>query len=413
MKTMRTDILVTHPYRHHALNLAAGCARSGRATAFALPFYRRGLGAWVARVPGAIGRKASGYYHPGLGAVDLPQSAWWQMRKLLSFIGDNPRSIEAPYDAWVAGQLLAGRWEAKVVVTLQDHMPFTSAAAKQIGALLWSDQIINLSGEATARIDAHARAMGSGPLRHDEATNTAVLAQADVVTVPSAYTLQGIRPRLPQHASLHCIPYGVDVARFGLPRVVDRDTFTIVARANSIRKGGHLVLEAILRSHAAWAALVQPQRLRIVFLGACEPALAGLRSKAQALGTVDVQDGNIPSQDVPALLAGAALFVMPTLSESMSLACVEAMCAGLPLVITAHAGVDCFVDGEMGVLVQDDVDSIERGITRALSDAPRLQRWGANVRSAAASLGWEAYEARIARVASQACDAHAGSRGTR
>jgi len=116
---------------------------------------------------------------------------------------------------------------------------------------------------------------------------------------------------------------------------------------------------------------------------------------------------------VPALLAGAALFVMPTLSESMSLACVEAMCAGLPLVITAHAGVDCFVDGEMGVLVQDDVDSIERGITRALSDAPRLQRWGANVRSAAASLGWEAYEARIARVASQACDAHAGSRGTR
>ncbi|MEJ0099922.1 MAG: hypothetical protein WDO12_09325 [Pseudomonadota bacterium] len=160
---MHTQILVAHPYKHHALHLAAGCAQSGRSTAFALPFYRTGLGAAVARIPGAVGRKAAGYFHPALGATTL-QSPIWQLRKLVSFLGD-PRSIEVPYDRYVASQILRGRWRAQVVVTLQDHMPLTSAAARQTGAMLWSDQIINSSVAARARIAAHSP---DGRRRHPE-----------------------------------------------------------------------------------------------------------------------------------------------------------------------------------------------------------------------------------------------------
>ncbi len=395
---MRTQILVTHPYKHHALNLAAGCAQSGLSTAFALPFYRSGIGALVALAPGSIGRKAAGYFHPGLHDINLIQSPGWQLRKLWSFLGD-PHRIEAPYDAYVADKLLRRKWRPEIVVTLQDHMPLTSAAAKQVGAQLWSDQIINLSEEATTRIARHASAYGMGAIpKHSETANTRILSMADVVTVPSAYTLQGIRDRLGTQTRVHSIPYGVDTALFGQVRKARTDTFTIVARAHSVRKGGHLALSAILRSHQAWAQLVQPRKLRIVFLGACEPALADLRAQARRLNGVLVQDGNVPNRDVPALLAAADLFLMPTLSESMSLACVEAMCAGVPLIITRYAGVDCFVDGEMGVLIEDNVESLEYGVSRALSDHSQLDRWSRNVRAAASELTWERYERGISGV---------------
>lgn len=397
---MQTDILVTHPYKHHALNLAAGCAQSGLSTALALPFYRSGMGSVVAHAPGSIGRKASSYFHQGLGRVELIQSTWWQARKLVSLIGSNPRSIEGPYDAFVARQLLMRKWKARVVVTLQDHMPLTSAAAKQTGALLWSDQIINLSAEAVGRIDAHLRASGSGPQRHSEEINSRILSMANVITVPSAYTHRGIADRLSPRVAVHRVPYGVDASRFALPRGGASDSFTIIARSHSIRKGGHLALEALLRSHAKWAALVRPRRLRFVILGSCEPALTSLYSRARALTTVEVRAGFIPSNDVPALFASADLYLMPTLSESMSLACVEAMCAGLPMLLTEYAGVDCFEDGKMGVLIEDSVESVEAGMTRALSSLSQLQHWSHNVRMAASQLTWRHYEAGIARIAS-------------
>lgn len=397
---MRADILVAHPYKHHALNLAAGCARSGLSTAFALPFYRRGLGRLVALVPGQIGRKAQGYFHPGLGATRLIQSPGWQLRKLATLLGD-PGRIAEPYDTHVANQLLRRKWRPDIVVTLQDYMPRTSAAAKQVGAMLWSDQILNLSAEASARIARHAARYGAGVIPpHSEAANTRVLAMADVVTAPSAFTLQGIQDRIASHTRVHVVPYGVDTVRFGAPRVPATDAFTIVARAQSVRKGGHLVLLAILRSHATWARLVHPRKLRVVFLGACEPALADLLAQAKRLKSIAVQDGNIANHDVPALLATAGLFLMPTLSEGMSFACVEAMCAGVPILTTGYAGVDCFVDGEMGALIEDSVESVEAGVSGALGDQSSSERWSRNARSAAATLTWDHYERAIASISS-------------
>lgn len=396
---MQTEILVTHPYKHHALNLAAGCARSGRTTAFALPFYRSGLGAAVARLPGAIGRKAGGYFHAGLEGVQVVQSPSWQLRKLRSFLGD-PRSIEVPYDHYVSRQLLAGRWRARMVVTLQDHMPLTSAAARYLGAVLWSDQIINSSAEARARIVAHSPAgVSSDILQYPEDANTRILAMADIVTAPSEYTLRGIRGRIGDRAQLHCVPYGVDTQRFDVPHAGDAGTFTIVARANTLRKGGSLLLDAILRSHGRWAALVHPRRLQFVFLGRCAPPLARQFERLRNLDDISVRDGEIPNADVPGLFARADLFLMPTLSESMSLACVEAMRAGLPLVITEYAGIDCFVHGEMGLLVTDTVESIEAAITEALGNPSRLAQWRVRAREAAHALTWDRYERSIADIA--------------
>jgi len=82
----------------------------------------------------------------------------------------------------------------------------------------------------------------------------------------------------------------------------------------------------------------------------------------------------------------------------MSLACVEAMQAGLPLLITEFAGIDRFVPGEMGLLIEDNVASIEAAITRCLANPGQLARWSEAARGAAANLSWRDYECAIAAI---------------
>lgn len=71
-------------------------------------------------------------------------------------------------------------------------------------------------------------------------------------------------------------------------------------------------------------------------------------------------------RDVPALLAGATVAVVPSLwEEAFGLAVVEAMAAGVPLVATRTGGIPELVeDGETGLLVPP-------GDARALADALR------------------------------------------
>ena len=394
---LSADIIVVHPYKHHALHLAAGLIRSGLKVAAVFPFYRHGLGSVVAMMPGAIGRKAAGYYHPALVDALMFRSTYWQFRKLLTFLRD-PKQIEAPFDAYCARKILDRKWQAGTIVTLQDHLPDSSFAAKSVGARLWSDQIINLSDQATHRIRSHCEALGLADLNHDERTNTRILGVADIVTVPSKYTFDGVSGRVNVGAKCVTVPYGVDAKQFGLTPERDPRCLTIVARANSVRKGGHLLMEALLRTHRELTRAVAPAKLKVVVLGVCEPALAGLVRQVQDSAPGLLEHGNIPHASVPSLLASSSLFVMPTLSESMSLACVEAMQASLGMVITPYAGMDNFVDGEMGLLIQDNVESLAQALLLAVARRGQWQGWGRRAREAARTMSWDTYEQQTAEI---------------
>jgi glycosyltransferase involved in cell wall biosynthesis len=78
-------------------------------------------------------------------------------------------------------------------------------------------------------------------------------------------------------------------------------------------------------------------------------------------------------EDIPALLAAARVFVMPSRSEGQGLAALEALSAGVPVVASAVGGL-VEVVGEHGILVDPgDPAALARGIARALGgDHPDL-----------------------------------------
>ena len=106
------------------------------------------------------------------------------------------------------------------------------------------------------------------------------------------------------------------------------------------------------------------------------PREAYLRSLAVQLGL----EGSVHflgmRDDVPALLPAFDVFVLSSLHEGLSIALIEAMAAGLPVVATRVGGIPQLItDGEQGVLVRPrDVDQLTRELLRlALDDGERAR----------------------------------------
>ncbi|HWP35157.1 MAG TPA: glycosyltransferase [Thermodesulfobacteriota bacterium] len=106
--------------------------------------------------------------------------------------------------------------------------------------------------------------------------------------------------------------------------------------------------------------------------------LEPLAARAAALGIADRVRFLGYRDDVPALLAVMDVFVLPSLSEGLSLALLEAMAAGLPVVATAVGGNPEVVrDGESGFLVPPrDPGALAERIGRLLRDRALARRLG-------------------------------------
>jgi glycosyltransferase involved in cell wall biosynthesis len=115
----------------------------------------------------------------------------------------------------------------------------------------------------------------------------------------------------------------------------------------------------------------------VVFAIAGEgPQRDQLVAKAATLGVADRVRWLGHRDDVPALLAAADLFVLPSLNEGLPLAAMEAMLAGVPIVATDAGGTGEIVrDGITGVLVPPgDPEALSASIRALLSDRPRAAR---------------------------------------
>ncbi len=121
-------------------------------------------------------------------------------------------------------------------------------------------------------------------------------------------------------------------------------------------------------------------RLGILGDGPLRPQLEAQIAKMGLADTVRLFG---TSSAVSQYLSAADVFVLPSRSEGLPIALLEAMSAGLPVVATRLEGMDDLVKhGERGLLVPvDDPRALADAILELLSDPPAARRMGAAARS--------------------------------
>ena len=131
----------------------------------------------------------------------------------------------------------------------------------------------------------------------------------------------------------------------------------------------------------ACARLEMPFRLILAGQG---PHEKDARHLAEKLGIADSTQftGHITDPDVlNALYRNADLFLFPSLYDNAPLVVREAAAVGTPSVtVRGSSAAECIVDGENGLLCEDDSDDLARVIRAALSDREALHRMGENAR---------------------------------
>ncbi len=187
-----------------------------------------------------------------------------------------------------------------------------------------------------------------------------------VEVIPSV----GIEPE----AFAGALPAGVRAA-LGVPAEVP--LLVYVGRLAK-EKGVLLLLEA-------YAAAPLDTRLVLVGDG---PERAALVEHARRLGlsTRVVFAGGMAHARVVEVLRSADLFVFPSQTETLGLAVVEAMAAGLAVVaVCAGAAADIVRDGETGQLVSADPARFAEAVGALLRDPERRAEMGRRGRAAAAA----------------------------
>lgn len=178
-------------------------------------------------------------------------------------------------------------------------------------------------------------------------------------------------------ASIAVIPNGVDPAAFGGRRPPARIR-TIVTVANLRPEKNHETLIA-----AAGTLLREYPDLRFQFVGG-GPQRAELEALVRAKGLTHAIEFLGHREDVPALLAAADAYVLPSRSEAFPNGAIEAMAAGLPVVASAVGGLlDLIEDGDTGLLVSPgEPDAFAAALRRLVADPAAAGALGQRARQA-------------------------------
>ena len=165
------------------------------------------------------------------------------------------------------------------------------------------------------------------------------LRRAHVVTAVSEYTAGIVREDLGVKSEVRTIANGVDADMFQ-PSIKRRDGVVRVLFSGnwSLRKGGQWLLEIASRLGPG---------IELV----CTGGLRGMDKSRMTDGIAYL--GKVPYENMPELYRDVDILLLPTVREGLSLAVLEAMASGLPVVSSRCSSLpEQIVDGLGGFLVE-------------------------------------------------------------
>jgi len=148
----------------------------------------------------------------------------------------------------------------------------------------------------------------------------------------------------------------------------------VIARLRE-EKGHRFLFEAMARLRSDFPAIL----LVVSGVGSLR---AEMEQRVAVLGVADLVRFIGFRTDIPELLAAADLFVLPSVSEGLGTAAIEASAAGRPIVASRIDGIpDIVRDGETGRLANPgDAEDLARVMKEVLSDRVTAERYAAAAR---------------------------------
>jgi glycosyltransferase involved in cell wall biosynthesis len=208
-----------------------------------------------------------------------------------------------------------------------------------------------------------------GIYRSNLLTRLVVLLAAVVIT-PSAAAAEATLSHGTKRPDCRIVPNWLD----HMPEVqsapdLDQPTLVVCAAVARPEKGIDVLIRAtgILR--------LRHRSLRLAIAGGGQPGhegyYRGLHELVSSLGLEQAVEFEGFKSDVFAGWNYATVYVQPSRSETFGLAVLEAMTAGLAVVVTDAGGLpELVIDNESGIVVpRDDPAALARGISRVIEDA--------------------------------------------
>jgi glycosyltransferase involved in cell wall biosynthesis len=277
---------------------------------------------------------------------------------------DVPTHLLAGGAAWPAG--LARLLRERRFDIVHSHAPLVGAAARLVAPA--GTVLLHTEHNTWDRYHPATRWVNAATLARNERVWAVSEQVAETIHLPRPLPLPTVEVMLHgvDAAAMKRGPEARTTARGLLGLAEDTLVFGTVGNL-AVKKDQITMIRAFTSVHR------QLPQSRLVLVGT-GPREAYLRSLAQQLGVQDAVHFLGMRDDVPDLLPGFDVFVLSSLHEGLSIAVIEAMASGIPVISTRVGGIPQLItDGEDGVLVRPrDVEALARAMLRlALDDAER------------------------------------------
>lgn len=295
--------------------------------------------------------------------------------------------VSVAFDAFAASALgrcdVVNGWCSASLLTLRAARRRGLAAVLQTGSAHIETQFELLAEER--------RRLGLPPAVTHPAVVRRALAEyeaADLIVVPSRFVRDTFVRRGVPAAKLAVVP------ETATPRTAPPSQRPPHARPRILFVGQIDVRKGIAYLVEAFRVLDGRATLRLV-----GPADRQLLAKLSPLPDGVEIVGPRSGERLAAEFRDADLFVLPSVEDGFGLAVVEAMAAGLPVIVSDHAGsADLVDDGRNGFVVPArDAAALARQLDALVCDPNLRARMGEAARTTALARTWEAYGADMER----------------
>jgi glycosyltransferase involved in cell wall biosynthesis len=282
----------------------------------------------------------------------------------------------ASWDRWLVGPLerLIGDGRFDVV---HGHSAFSPLAL----AACWSARRAHVPSVLTE----HSVLSGFGHVLLEAAERVwGWSAWPDVISAVSTYLAGEMRVRTKRDVEI--LPNGITPEQWTQTQDANPPRVVSVMRLTPRKRGIELV-RSIPRVIAKLPSGSMP-RFTLVGGG---PEQSRIEQEAVRLGVRQHLEltGWLDRSEVRQVLSRSTIFVLPTIKEARSIATLEALSAGLPVVAMSHGGVgDIVRHGREGFLADTD-DEFCNYIVRLLVDEPLRRRMADVTKQAAARFRWD------------------------